>query len=516
MKSCPTCQKTYPDDFSLCPRDGAALVESGAWTEGAVVRGKYRILAKLGQGGMGAVYKAVHLRFNEVRALKVMSPQVAGDPLFVKRFEQEAIITRKLQHPNAVRVDDIDETDDGRPFIVMEFIEGKSLQKVIESEGPLPVSRVCPIIKQVAAALGAAHELGMVHRDIKPDNIVLVAQGPQSDPAAFQEQAKVLDFGIAKLKEVRATEGARLSLTGTGIVIGTPEYMSPEQAAGKRGDELDGRSDLYSLGVVMYEMLSGRLPFKSDTPMGMLVAHMHTPPKPIAEARPGLQIPDAIANLVMRCLEKTPELRPASAAALIAELDRAEKQPAVPLAPTRIASPAPAAAQARPAAPRAVPRPAVQIRTAERSRRGVWVGAFAGAVVLGLTVWHFSSRPAPRNPSGSESTPAQQSPPTQQPAGKRNAPAVSPESGTTETARPTRGTAKPPPPKPAASQIDSVERQKQINAAKTKGDLYFENGEYDNAISAYQNGLKVDPTNAELLQKIQKARNAKATEGGIK
>ena len=112
-----------------------------------MVRGKYRILAKLGQGGMGAVYKAVHVRFGEVRAIKVMSPQVAGDPLFVKRFEQEAVITRKLQHPNAVRVDDIDETEDGRPFIVMEFIEGQSLKKLIESEGPLPVPRVCAIIK---------------------------------------------------------------------------------------------------------------------------------------------------------------------------------------------------------------------------------------------------------------------------------------------------------------------------------------------------------------------------------
>lgn len=152
MKNCPTCQKTYPDDFSLCPRDGAALIESGGWNDGAVIRGKYRILSKLGQGGMGTVYKAVHLRFNEIRALKVMSPQVAGDPLFVKRFEQEAVITRKLQHPNAVRVDDIDESDDGRPFIVMEFIEGKSLKQLIEQEGPLPAPRVCAIIKQVAAA----------------------------------------------------------------------------------------------------------------------------------------------------------------------------------------------------------------------------------------------------------------------------------------------------------------------------------------------------------------------------
>jgi len=335
MKNCPACEKTYPDDFSLCPHDGTTLVESGAWTEGAIVRGKYRILAKLGQGGMGAVYKALHLRFNEVRALKVMSRELSGNPLFVKRFEQEAVITRKLQHPNAVRVDDIDETDDGRPFIVMEFIEGESLKTVIQSEGPLPVPRVCAIIKQVASALGAAHELGMVHRDIKPDNIVLVdvarASRPWTDMAGTampQELAKVLDFGIAKLKEARAADAGGSTLTGTGVVIGTPQYMSPEQAAGRRGDELDGRSDLYSLGIVMYEMLSGSLPFNSDTPMAMLVAHMHTPPRPIREARPGMQIPDAIASLVMRCLEKDPGRRPPHAQAPIEEIENWEEAPA--------------------------------------------------------------------------------------------------------------------------------------------------------------------------------------------
>src|SRR6266404_784502 len=127
MKVCPTCKATYPQDYALCPRDGARLEELGVWSEGTVVRGKYRILAKIGEGGMGAVYKALHLRFNELRALKVISPQLASDPNFISRFEKEAILTRRLQHPNAVRVDDIDEAEDGRPFIVMEYIEGRSL-----------------------------------------------------------------------------------------------------------------------------------------------------------------------------------------------------------------------------------------------------------------------------------------------------------------------------------------------------------------------------------------------------
>jgi serine/threonine protein kinase len=573
MKNCPTCQKTYPDDFGLCPRDGTALVESGAWTEGSVVRGKYRILAKLGQGGMGAVYKAVHLRFNEVRALKVMSPQVAGDPLFVKRFEHEAVITRKLQHPNAVRVDDIDETDDGRPFIVMEFIEGQSLKKLIQSEGPLPVPRVCSIIKQAAAALGASHELGMVHRDIKPDNIALVVT-----PAG--EQAKVLDFGIAKLKEARAGDAAGGTLTGTGVVIGTPQYMSPEQATGKRGDELDGRSDLYSLGIVMYQMLSGELPFTAETTMGILVAHMQEPPRPILSVRPELHIPEAVAAVVMKCLEKKPQNRPANAAALIAEIERAEAQPSVPMAATRVmhsgeplrveapvAPPEPpptpfdrapaaepperprvqlsprlatpsSATQASPPAPRTAVAPAAKIQTAGGSRLGLWAGAGAVAVLLGLTLWYFSSRPAPQIPAGSESNPTQQSPPVQQPTGQSgapaagatstaeppaqkpasqsDAPAASPGTGKSGTARPNGAAVDSSPPTSVARPIDAGELQKKISAAKTEGDLYFENGEYDNAISAYQNGLKADPTNAELLQKIQKARNAKATEVRIK
>ncbi|MGH9432537.1 MAG: protein kinase domain-containing protein, partial [Terriglobia bacterium] len=314
MKTCSTCHSNYPNHFSLCPRDGAALVEVGAWSEGMVIRGKYRIMGKVGQGGMGAVYKAFHVTFDELRALKVMNPEILGDELFIKRFKQEAVIARRLDHPNAVRVDDIDEAEDGRPYIVMEYIEGDSLKKLIQEHGPLPVGRTCSIIKQVAAALDAAHRLGMVHRDIKPANIVLI-QTPQG------EVAKVLDFGIAKFREAQATEG--LTLTGTGILIGTPQYMSPEQASGKKSDEIDGRSDLYSLGVVMYQMLTGELPFKADTTMELLLAHINTPPRPLLEARPDLRIAPAVAAVVMKCLEKKPEARPRDGAALIEELNHA-------------------------------------------------------------------------------------------------------------------------------------------------------------------------------------------------
>ena len=153
MKNCPTCQASYPVTYAVCPQDGTTLVEVGAWTPGAVVRGKYRIVSKVGQGGFGAGYKALHVQFDELRAIKVINKEYLSDQLFVKRFKHEAVITRKLQHPNAVRVDDIDESEDGIPFIVMEFIEGQSLRKLIETEGAQPASRVCSVLKQSVAAM---------------------------------------------------------------------------------------------------------------------------------------------------------------------------------------------------------------------------------------------------------------------------------------------------------------------------------------------------------------------------
>jgi eukaryotic-like serine/threonine-protein kinase len=318
MKTCPTCQTSYPDSYQVCPKDSAPLASWGAWKDGTVVRGKYQVLGPLGQGGMADVYKALHVTFGEVRALKVMNADFLRDELFVKRFKQEAVLCRKLQHPNAVQVDDIDEAEDGRPFIVMEYVEGRSLRDLIESEAPMPVARVCRIARQVASALDAAHRLGMVHRDIKPANILVLSK-PEG------EQAKVLDFGIAKLRESRASDSTGgMTLTGPGIVVGTPPYMSPEQALGKRGGEIDGRSDLYSLGIVMYQMLTGELPFGADTTVAVLLAHIQAQPPPLL-GRHGLKIPEPIAGVVMQCLEKKPEARPASAKALIEDLERAEK-----------------------------------------------------------------------------------------------------------------------------------------------------------------------------------------------
>ena len=198
MKSCPECTATYPDDYAICPKDGAPLHETTLWQIGTVVRGKYRIQARLGEGGMAIVYKAHHELLDELRALKVIKPELARDTEFMSRFRNEAIMARKLNHPNAVRVDDLDIAEDGLPFIAMELVVGDTLKTLVQRTGPLPVSLVLDVASHVCDALDAAHKLGLVHRDIKPENIVLIAQreGPP--------MAKILDFGISRLREETA------------------------------------------------------------------------------------------------------------------------------------------------------------------------------------------------------------------------------------------------------------------------------------------------------------------------
>jgi serine/threonine protein kinase len=315
VKYCNNCHSAYPDDFTICPRDQGALRQASDLVPGMIIRGKYEILEKIGTGGMAAVYRARHLAFGEVVAIKLVGPKLAHDADFLKRFRTEAVVTRRLQHPNAVRVDDLDTTEDGRPFIVMECVEGRSLREVIRAEGALPLPRAVSIARQAAAALAAAHAIGITHRDIKPDNILLT-RSPDG-----RDFVKVLDFGIAKVKEGAIDTGEGYTPTQTGMVMGTPQYISPEQAMGKRGDEVDGRSDLYSLGVVLYEMVTGRLPFSSDTAMGMILHHLQTTPTPPQIARADLAIPPPLSDLLMKALQKERDRRFASAADMVAALD---------------------------------------------------------------------------------------------------------------------------------------------------------------------------------------------------
>ncbi len=316
MKYCDSCHSTYPTEFTVCPKDQHSLRVTAELAEGMVLRGKYEVLEKIGTGGMATVYRVRHLHLQEEVAIKVVSSRLVEDQGFVERFKTEAVITRKLRHANAVRLDDFDLTDDGRPFIVMELVRGKSLRQFLQEGGWLLPERAADIARQAALALDAAHQMGIVHRDIKPENLLLITQ-PDG-----RLLVKVVDFGIAKVNEGPSHAGG--NATKTGIVLGTPRYLSPEQARGKRGTEVDGRADLYALGVVLYEMLTGRVPFDADTPFDLLLHHIGTAPVPPHQACPTLGISQAMSQLVMKTLEKDPALRFQSGAQMADALTQPE------------------------------------------------------------------------------------------------------------------------------------------------------------------------------------------------
>ncbi len=300
MRTCPKCQRTYPDDADFCLKDGTPLPSAHSVTESELASGlarHYRIVKKLGAGGMGAVFLAEQIGLgNRPVALKVLSRRLLDDPEFLLRFHDEATSTARIRHANVVTIYESGQSDDGTPYIAMEYLEGETLRQALRTRGALPVAECAEILSQVARGLNAAHKLGIIHRDLKPDNIFLT-RGDEGEPIV-----KVVDFGIAKLRE-----SATRTLTGT--VLGTPAYMSCEQASGMRSDQLDGRSDIYSLGVVTYEMLTGRVPFHSDTPLGYVRKHMLEEPPSFRAVAPGLPVAPQVEATVMKALAKDREQR---------------------------------------------------------------------------------------------------------------------------------------------------------------------------------------------------------------
>ena len=331
----PNARRVYSDDTDFCPRDGARLAAQATETEAQLAAGlsrRFRIVRRLGAGGMGAVFLAEQIGVgNRPVALKVLSRKLLDDPEFLLRFQNEAASTGRIHHPNVVTIYESGQADDGTPYIAMEFLEGESLRQALARRGALPVPEVAEILQQAARGLNAAHKLGIIHRDLKPDNIFLT-RGDEGELIV-----KVVDFGIAKLRE-SATH------TQTGMVLGTPAYMSCEQASGMRSDELDARSDVYSLGVVVYEMLTGRVPFHSDTPLGYLRKHMLEDPPPFRAVAPGLGVAPAVESAVMKALAKDRDQRYASvldfARALAGAVSPVRQGPVTaPLAPTKVAPP---------------------------------------------------------------------------------------------------------------------------------------------------------------------------------
>jgi len=282
---------------------------------GRVIGGKYEIQSLLGGGGMGKVYKARHRALDKIIAIKVLHGVYQSDAKFAQRFEREALAASKLDHPNGMQVLDFGREPDGLLYIAMEFLAGKDLHKVLLTEGLPSLERTVDIMSQTLAALQAAHDRGIVHRDMKPENIVIVPR--VSDDGTVVDVVKVCDFGIAKIQDTRAYDDAPAAapLTTAGMVCGTPEFMSPEQA---RGLKLDARSDIYSCGVVLYQMATGKLPFTGDSAIGIVMKHiMETPPLP-SSMNP--DVPPALETVILHALEKDPAKRPQSARELRAEL----------------------------------------------------------------------------------------------------------------------------------------------------------------------------------------------------
>ena len=291
-KICPTCGTEYPANERFCPRDGTALRSQGGSTDlvGSIVAERYHVMKKLGEGGMGQVYLAEHVKMGRKSALKVMNPGMVNDADAISRFNREAANASRINHPNVAGIYDFGETSDGLIYLAMEFIEGQSLTALVEANGALAPLRAAEIARQTGEGLQVAHDMGIVHRDLKPDNIMIAKNRDGSDCV------KVVDFGIAK-----AAGAENQKVTKTGLVVGTPEYMSPEQLA---GDKLDGRSDIYSLGLVTFNMLTGKLPFQAESAQESMIMRLTDEPKTLQEMKPDTSWPPEVQTVMRKALER--------------------------------------------------------------------------------------------------------------------------------------------------------------------------------------------------------------------
>lgn len=316
-----TTQQAEPDSLEerikrrLADHDeSASAVDKNDPIIGMTINNRFLVTSKIGAGGMGAVYRARQVGMQRDVAIKVLLRELTENETVLRRFHLEALAVSKLKHPNTIQIFDFGETEEGLLYIAMELLEGRPLQKVVADERQLAVKRALHILEQTAKSLREAHTKGIVHRDLKPDNIFLQVVGEDSD------YVKVLDFGVAKVAE---GDGQNKTLTKAGSIFGTPKYMSPEQS---RGGEIDARSDIYALGIILYELLTGRVPFNAENPLGILIKHLQEVPPPFGLVRPDLVIPEQVERFVLKLLAKSVDDRPQTTEAIIREIEKLQAE----------------------------------------------------------------------------------------------------------------------------------------------------------------------------------------------
>jgi serine/threonine protein kinase len=362
-KTCLMCGETFPDSATFCPRDGSALRATviGDDLIGELLCDRYVVTDMLGEGGMGAVYLARDVRLPQQVAIKVLRDRTNVDPTLVHRFRQEAEAASRINHDRVARVTDFGFMPDGRAYLIMEYVNGRTLREVLDERGTLPPAEAVSITSMVAEGLNAAHRLGIVHRDLKPENVMVV------DDADGGMRVKVLDFGIAKVLEGNGSEGR----TAPGFVIGTPQWMSPEQLL---GETLDGRSDIYALALLAFTMLTGERAFEGANEQAEMLARLSVPPRTLRDVKPDVAWPDAAQALLSRTLVRDPTQRPATALTFARELAKA-------LEPAAVATPIVSLPSITPVSVAAVPQ------TSRRFRNIVIAGSALAVAAIGAALF---------------------------------------------------------------------------------------------------------------------------------
>jgi len=373
MAKCPACQADVADGAKFCTLCGAKLPKTQSEGDdpllGRIFARNFRIEKLLGVGGMGKVYRATQLSLDKPVVLKLLHAHYAHDETLVARFHREARAASRLNHPNSINIIDFGQDDDGTLFMAMEFLHGRDLFTVLQTESPVPEDRVARIVRQVCSALAEAHNQGVIHRDLKPENIMVEDRPHQKD------FVKVLDFGIAKIQDPEGKDTR--TLTAQGMVCGTPEYMAPEQA---RGEILDARTDVYAIGVLMYQLVTGQLPFQADNAIGIVTKHIVEKPRPLRETAPDRAISPEMEAIVLRCMAKKREERfqnilelsdALEPIALRGSVGRAVSAPSSPLTDSMPV-----------ASTQLVDRTGPQARPRKRTNRSVVVGVVISIAVL--------------------------------------------------------------------------------------------------------------------------------------